>query len=318
MWLLGSKCWISDLKIVRVKGKNGGESYLKGECHIVTRESGLAHLQTALQADHTCKEDDALAAFVFSGTDFMPRPRLLGPGAIGDVIVEYVKGGDARAAQLSKIEKEKVWPKRGGRSGACVGYAKEFEQVMNLFRYPAVIKEVDVGDGQMHQCVWPMREWDGFEPNNFRGKWTELIGVDFVSLWESALVANSTSTDEAVRCNVWIRIGRALQPLPFPLIDSVEVPHGAALDFSVVPVNLTHPVSLFNYLAFRDNPLPSQLKTRADAIKTVNHLLQSESSWMMLLCIKRHFTPRVAARVGDVLREVCSEWTCYQSEEVAA
>jgi hypothetical protein len=46
--------------------------------------------------------------------------------------------------------------------------------------------------------------------------------------------------------------------------------------------------------------------------------LEVKSSWMLLLCVKRRFTPRVAARVGDVLREVCSEWTRYQSKEVDA
>jgi hypothetical protein len=44
--------------------------------------------------------------------------------------------------------------------------------------------------------------------------------------------------------------------------------------------------------------------------------LELKSSWLMLLCVKRRFTPRVAARVGDVLRDICSEWTCYQSREV--
>jgi ankyrin repeat protein len=51
----------------------------------------------------------------------------------------------------------------------------------------------------------------------------------------------------------------------------------------------------------------SQLKERFK-------LLEAESSWKLLLCVKRRFTPRVAARVGDVLREVCSEWTRYQTE----
>ena len=44
--------------------------------------------------------------------------------------------------------------------------------------------------------------------------------------------------------------------------------------------------------------------------------LESESSWQLLLCVKRRFTDRVAARVGDVLREVCSEWTRYLTLEV--
>jgi hypothetical protein len=44
--------------------------------------------------------------------------------------------------------------------------------------------------------------------------------------------------------------------------------------------------------------------------------LEAKSSWQLLLCVKRKFTDRVAARVGDVLREVCAEWTRYQSQEV--
>jgi hypothetical protein len=42
--------------------------------------------------------------------------------------------------------------------------------------------------------------------------------------------------------------------------------------------------------------------------------LEMQSSWIMLLSIKRIFTSTIAARVGDVLREVCSEWTRYQSQ----
>ena len=41
--------------------------------------------------------------------------------------------------------------------------------------------------------------------------------------------------------------------------------------------------------------------------------LELESSWMLLLCVKHFCTSQVAARVGDVLREVCSEWICYKS-----
>lgn len=46
--------------------------------------------------------------------------------------------------------------------------------------------------------------------------------------------------------------------------------------------------------------------------------LEINSSWLLLLCVKRIFTKRVAARVGDVLRDVCSEWTRYLCREVSA
>jgi hypothetical protein len=46
--------------------------------------------------------------------------------------------------------------------------------------------------------------------------------------------------------------------------------------------------------------------------------LEEEGSWMLMLSVKRRFTPRVAARVGDVLREVCKEWTPYLCEELEA
>lgn len=44
--------------------------------------------------------------------------------------------------------------------------------------------------------------------------------------------------------------------------------------------------------------------------------LEIQSSWMLLLCVKHICTPIVAARIGDVLHDVCSEWTRYQSKEV--
>ena len=44
--------------------------------------------------------------------------------------------------------------------------------------------------------------------------------------------------------------------------------------------------------------------------------LEAQSSWILLLCVKHICTPTVAARVGDVLRDICSEWTCYRSQEV--
>jgi hypothetical protein len=51
-----------------------------------------------------------------------------------------------------------------------------------------------------------------------------------------------------------------------------------------------------------------QLRSKLDELET-------ESSWQLSLCVKRRFTARTAARVNDVLREVCSEWTRYHSEE---
>lgn len=44
--------------------------------------------------------------------------------------------------------------------------------------------------------------------------------------------------------------------------------------------------------------------------------IEKDSSMILLLCVKRQFTPTVAARVGDVLREVCAEWTRYSTVEV--
>jgi fructose-1,6-bisphosphatase len=44
-------------------------------------------------------------------------------------------------------------------------------------------------------------------------------------------------------------------------------------------------------------------------------MLVVELSWQLLLSVKRMFTDRVTARVGDVLREICSEWTRYQTRE---
>ena len=45
--------------------------------------------------------------------------------------------------------------------------------------------------------------------------------------------------------------------------------------------------------------------------------LEQESSRFMLLCVKRFFSSTVAARVGDVLHDVCLEWTRYLSVESA-
>lgn len=42
--------------------------------------------------------------------------------------------------------------------------------------------------------------------------------------------------------------------------------------------------------------------------------LERQSSRVLLLCVKRYFTARVAARVNDVLREVCDEWNRFNIE----
>jgi hypothetical protein len=36
-------------------------------------------------------------------------------------------------------------------------------------------------------------------------------------------------------------------------------------------------------------------------------------SWVLLLCVKRRCSPHVAARMGDVLRDVCTEWIPIQT-----
>jgi hypothetical protein len=41
--------------------------------------------------------------------------------------------------------------------------------------------------------------------------------------------------------------------------------------------------------------------------------IEAESTFFLLLCVKRMFPPCVAARVGDVLRDVCVEWTSYST-----
>jgi ankyrin repeat protein len=39
------------------------------------------------------------------------------------------------------------------------------------------------------------------------------------------------------------------------------------------------------------------------------HKVEVEAAFLLLLCVKRNFSNSVAARVGDVLREVCDKWT---------
>jgi ankyrin repeat protein len=41
--------------------------------------------------------------------------------------------------------------------------------------------------------------------------------------------------------------------------------------------------------------------------------LQAETSWKLLLCVMKTFGPIVAARVADVLREICLKWIAYHS-----
>jgi hypothetical protein len=46
-------------------------------------------------------------------------------------------------------------------------------------------------------------------------------------------------------------------------------------------------------------------------------LFEAESTFFLLLSVKRKFSPHVAARVGDVLREVSAEWTRFSSIQVS-
>jgi hypothetical protein len=41
-----------------------------------------------------------------------------------------------------------------------------------------------------------------------------------------------------------------------------------------------------------------------------------KSWWLLMLCVKRRFHYKVAARVNDVLREVCGEWLCHSNQQV--
>jgi hypothetical protein len=44
--------------------------------------------------------------------------------------------------------------------------------------------------------------------------------------------------------------------------------------------------------------------------------IETEAAWVLLLCVKRRFSARLCARVGDVLRETCDEWTTYRTHQV--
>jgi hypothetical protein len=43
--------------------------------------------------------------------------------------------------------------------------------------------------------------------------------------------------------------------------------------------------------------------------------MEAEGSLTLLLCVKRIFTPKVAARVADVLRDVCADWTRFTTAD---
>jgi hypothetical protein len=54
------------------------------------------------------------------------------------------------------------------------------------------------------------------------------------------------------------------------------------------------------------------LCTTSEPLRETLGGLEVNSSLLLLLCVKRICTDVVAARVGDVLREVCEEWTRFQ------
>jgi ankyrin repeat protein len=45
--------------------------------------------------------------------------------------------------------------------------------------------------------------------------------------------------------------------------------------------------------------------------------IEAHSSLLLLLCVKRNFSPTVAGRVSDVLRDVCDEWLRFRYEYLA-
>jgi hypothetical protein len=45
--------------------------------------------------------------------------------------------------------------------------------------------------------------------------------------------------------------------------------------------------------------------------------IEVHSSVVLLLCVKRNFSPTVSGRVADVLREVCEEWLRFRYDDIA-
>lgn len=57
---------------------------------------------------------------------------------------------------------------------------------------------------------------------------------------------------------------------------------------------------------------PFELKD-GDAVGSIMRTdrVETNASFVLLLCVMRRFGPRTAARVGEMLREVCVKWTQY-------
>jgi hypothetical protein len=63
-----------------------------------------------------------------------------------------------------------------------------------------------------------------------------------------------------------------------------------------------------------DVPVPCRPRDQGVVRKELDRM-EKESWLLLLLNVKRRFTARIAARVADVLREVCAEWTRYWTVE---
>lgn len=235
------------------------------KCYIVKREEVK---QKEAFGSGKWSDNDILAMSVISGCDYLAQPRGYGEKTVKSFMDKWVVAdADERVKLLKSAE-----------TAASKGYAKQFQQTLDLFRhYPVFRGNVpdpdscdDDDDGEVE--LEPLNPNDGLQrgKRGFNSAWAALIGWDAITQFEKTRVKKI----DAFRLRWWARTSTIPAQVPKPTDgDGTEKPYGSILDFDECPACLVPTASLITWLGFRRIPL-NKTSDRSLVVKKVEQVLK--------------------------------------------
>ena len=244
---LGSKTLVDNLSHSNVSGK----------CNIILRD-------VVLQKEELGSGSwDIVALACFLGNDFLDRPYGQGEKYVMSTLMPaWTEAGSDLNAQnelLTTISTTRKW--KSTDTASCSDYPQKFWRAYNLFKYaPTFVVNATTGDVSLE----PMQTY----PGN-KDEWHNAIGYDPLQVLKE--VHGKDVTQEDLRkmhsMEIWAKTGKPLKAIAKPVVGGVEVPHGAVLDFEMVPPEMQPPTLLSTWLQCRRLKPPATEELMIELVK---------------------------------------------------
>ena len=236
-----------------------------GKCKILVREEVLGKV---MEGSESWSERDLILYSALSGCDFIDRLYRLEQTAIDALMKEYKDPQNAKTLDqlLRDISHDRHWPLVGeNKAGApATDFVEKVHRCMGLMLHAPVAAIVD---GQ-YQIV-PLRPYPAGK------QWEEVIGFDPLVHFSKATV------DGAYNLTQWARTGEAFPEISRPIDpnnSSRALPHGAHIDFDVIPVSACPASVLRQWLFYHGVPLPKSTTSKKELVDLVKQALELAQS----------------------------------------